>query len=119
MGQVVKNANKAVRQHGMRATVLSQVADSKKVSRRDWPPETRRPKKCWTCPQNEPEVKRANVESQMQDKSNDIVNEMQMDGKRSSFDDARTRGSFDSRTEESGDSDKKDVGITGEWREER
>ena len=113
MGQLVKDANKAVRQRGIRATVLSQVADSKKVSRRDWP--TRRPIQCWTCLQYEPEVNRANVESQMQDKSNDIVHEMQKDGKRSSSDAARSRGSFDSRTEESSDSDKEDVGPTGEW----
>ena len=51
----------------------------------------------------------------MQDKSNDIVNEMQMDGTRSSSDVARSRDSFDSRTEESSDSDKEDVGPTGEW----
>ena len=56
----------------------------------------------------------ANVESQMQDKSNDIVNEMQMDGKTNSSDAARSRASFDSRTGESGDSDKEDAGPTGE-----
>ena len=49
----------------------------------------------------------------MQDKSNDIVNEK--DGKRRSCDDARSRVSFDSRTEERGDSDKEDVEPTGEW----
>ena len=51
----------------------------------------------------------------MQNKSNDIVNEMQMDGKRSSSDVARSRASFDSRTAERGDSDKEDAGPTGEW----
>ena len=51
----------------------------------------------------------------MQDKSNDIVNEMQKDGKRRSSDAARSRASFDSRTAESGDSDKEDAGPTGGW----
>ena len=40
----------------------------------------------------------------MQDKSNDIVNEMQKDDKRRSSDDVRSRASFDS-----GDSDKEDA----------